>query len=388
MFTQWRRNALQIVYSKIAVLLLCSAITTMLFHNLYKHNIMQQFRTFDKDTHGGIRPEDTLHRKPSRELSDGGENPTSCPVIDFLATVDASARRYDPDLICDDLAQTSDIVCRMYFRQIGLEHLSKSTCALDKPGRVPNVVYFVIFGTYMFQFWHYVAVMAAKRHISPSAIYVIGDQHPVGRWWQRVLRDVHGVRFIYRELPQNISGIDVKFRHHLSDIVRLQILYMNGGIYLDADMVVVRDLEPLLDYDITLGMVENGTGMGNAFIVTKRGSPFLREWYTEYTRYSREQFYHNSLQVPRNLYFKNASRVHVESDRLYRPNWFEADLLFRRSDYPWRNNYAVHVWTNGNPVPRSPDDIQDSNTTIAQIFRQVMYGDSRPRRRLGVGNGG
>ena len=38
----------------------------------------------------------------------------------------------------------------------------------------------------------------------------------------------------------------MKFRHHLSDIVRLQILYMNGGIYLDADMVVVRDLEPLL----------------------------------------------------------------------------------------------------------------------------------------------
>ncbi|XP_005105317.3 uncharacterized protein LOC101855042 [Aplysia californica] len=139
--------------------------------------------------------------------------------------------------------------------------------------------------------------MAAKRYIKPSAVYVIGDQHPMGRWWQQVLRDVHGVRFVYRELPPNISGEPVHFQHHLSDLVRLQTLYFNGGIYLDADMVVVRDLEPLLDYDITLGMVENGTGMGNAFIVAKRGSPFIREWYNEYRHYKKDEFYWNSLQV-------------------------------------------------------------------------------------------
>ena len=124
-----------------------------------------------------------------------GSKPSSCPVIDFLATVDASARLYDPDLICDELAPTSDLVCRMHFRQIGLDHLAKSSCKLSGPaGKVPRLVYFVIFGTYIFKFWHYVAIMAAQRNISPTAVYVIGDQHPLGRWWQRVLRDIQGVR--------------------------------------------------------------------------------------------------------------------------------------------------------------------------------------------------
>ena len=136
----------------------------------------------------------TFSNRTVHEKSTEGIKPISCPVIDFFATIDTSARLYDPDLICDELAPTSDIVCRMYFRQIGLEHLAKSTCALDKPGRVPKIVYFVIFGTYVFKFWHYIAFMAAKRNVSPSAIYVIGDQHPQGRWWQRVLADVHGVR--------------------------------------------------------------------------------------------------------------------------------------------------------------------------------------------------
>ncbi|GFS03931.1 glycosyltransferase family 32 protein [Elysia marginata] len=379
-FVTRRRIIARTVSSNIGILVVSFGITMLLFQ-IYNS---RRSRPSCKQALSGIgeEKEQIIHSKAvqKKPVEEHDTPPTSCDIIEFFASIDASARTYYPDLICDELAPMMDIVCRMYFRQVGLEHLAKSSCALHRPDRVPKIVYFVIFGTYVFKFWHYIAFMAAKRNVSPTAIYVIGDQHPQGRWWQRVLNDVHGVRFVYRELPQSISGIDVRFRHHLSDIVRLQILYLNGGIYLDADMVVVRDLEPLLDYDITMGMVENGTGMGNAFIATKRGSPFVREWYTEYSHYSREQLYHNSLQIPRDMWFKNTSRLHVESERLYRPNWFEADLLFKGNTYPWQNNYAVHVWTNGNPVPRSPDEIQTVNTTIAQIFRQAMYGDPRLRK--------
>ena len=65
---------------------------------------------------------------------------------------------------------------------------------------VPRIVYFVIFGKYEFRFLHYVSMMAAKRYVSPSAIYVIGDAHPLGYWWTRLMRDCRGVRFIYRSL--------------------------------------------------------------------------------------------------------------------------------------------------------------------------------------------
>ncbi|KAK7498817.1 hypothetical protein BaRGS_00009909 [Batillaria attramentaria] len=171
----------------------------------------------------------------------------------------------------------------------------------------------------------------------------------------------------------------VRFKHHLSDVVRLQALLLNGGIYLDADMVVLRPLDPILHHDITMGLIENGTGMGNAFIAAKRNSNFMREWYSHYNIYNNTEFYKNSLHVPRDMWLRDPSRLHMESHRLYRPNWFEADLLFRRSDYDWSDNYAVHIWTNGNPVPKSEEEIQTANTTIAQIFRYVLYGDSKPR---------
>lgn len=207
----------------------------------------------------------------------------------------------------------------------------------------------------------------------------------------------------YRVRPLTLGNQTVHFVHHVSDLVRLQALLLKGGVYLDADMVITRllrfditmglvdnstdmvitrPIDSLLHFDITLGLVDNSTGMGNAFIAAKRNSDFIREWYSHYNDFTKESFYKNSLQVPRDMWHRDPKRLHMESARLYNPNWYDADKLFKRGDFDWSDNYAIHVWTNGNPVPQSESDIQTTNTTIAQIFRYVLYGDKRPRLKL------
>ncbi|KAK0057573.1 glycosyltransferase family 32 protein, partial [Biomphalaria glabrata] len=52
--------------------------------------------------------------------------------------------------------------------------------------------------------------------------------------------------FVYRQAPTVMSGKKITIIHQKSDIVRLQLLYMNGGIYLDVDQVVLRSLDSLL----------------------------------------------------------------------------------------------------------------------------------------------
>ncbi|KAI8775154.1 hypothetical protein BgiBS90_023630, partial [Biomphalaria glabrata] len=52
--------------------------------------------------------------------------------------------------------------------------------------------------------------------------------------------------FVYREPPRQISGHPINFVQHKSDLVRLQTLYFNGGIYLDTDMVILRNIDQLL----------------------------------------------------------------------------------------------------------------------------------------------
>ncbi|KAH9514847.1 Gamma-glutamyltranspeptidase 1, partial [Bulinus truncatus] len=174
-------------------------------------------------------------------------NTSSCDVVEFLSSLDPSFRTFETDTMCDDEANHTDILCRIYLRQTRVNpELEPGNCSMKSLDLVPKIVFFVTFGDYKFEMWNYIAVVAAQRLVQPTALYVIGDQHPKGPWWEMIIRDVPGLRFIYRETPPKIAGRTVKHQRHLSDLVRLQVLYLNGGIYLDTDMVVLKSLDPLL----------------------------------------------------------------------------------------------------------------------------------------------
>ncbi|KAK6166030.1 hypothetical protein SNE40_022819 [Patella caerulea] len=298
---------------------------------------------------------------------------SSCKDLTLLRIPDPTIDTLNKSLFCDDAAENRDVVCRWFFNQIGLEE-GRSCDRPDDGYGVPKIVYYVIFGPYNFQFWHYVSIMSAKKIIKPWGLYVIGDAHPFGYWWKRAMKDVKGLRFVYREQPPKIANRTVQWKHHLSDLVRLQMLMLNGGIYLDTDMVVVNSLDPIRNHDITMGIIENGN-MGNAIILAKRHSPFVKEWYEGYFTFNGSDYFINSLHVPFDMWQKNPGRIHLESDKFYRPNWFEADKLYNKSDFPWQNKYAVHIWTSSNPVPKGPEELKTLNTTIGQIFRYILYDD-------------
>ncbi|KAH9514849.1 hypothetical protein Btru_021125 [Bulinus truncatus] len=126
---------------------------------------------------------------------DNISNRSSCEVVEFLASLDPSFRTFGPDTMCDDVANHTDILCRIYLRQIGVNpELEPGSCSIKNLDLVPKIVFFVTFGEFKFEMWNYIAVMAAQRHVQPTALYVIGDQHPKGPWWELVIRDVSGLR--------------------------------------------------------------------------------------------------------------------------------------------------------------------------------------------------
>ncbi|KAK6963378.1 glycosyltransferase family 32 protein [Biomphalaria glabrata] len=302
----------------------------------------------------------------------------SCPVFDFLAEVDGSVHSIESELMCDSFAQESDIVCRIYLRQIGLESLERQVCKLESTTKVPKIVYFLTFGDYEFHLRHYVAIVAAQRHVDPLALYIIGDQEPLGIYWSLVLRDVPGVRFVYREPPRQMSGHQIRFVQHKSDLVRLQTLYFNGGIYLDTDMVILRNIDQLLDNELTAGVIDANFRIGNGFILSQRGNSFIKEWYQLYkTEYEQNSWGYNSMKVPFMLYQNDTSRLVEIGDKIYRPHWRENALL-TNGTYDWSQNNAMHIWGSAKPQPESTEEINSANTTICEVLRYILYGNPAP----------
>jgi len=74
----------------------------------------------------------------------------------------------------------------------------------------------------------------------------------------------------------------------VSDYARLDILYENGGIYLDTDVELLKSLEPLCSYKGFIGferddLVNDGQGFGG-----ERGLPVLKEMLAVYDEKSFE----------------------------------------------------------------------------------------------------
>jgi hypothetical protein len=49
---------------------------------------------------------------------------------------------------------------------------------------------------------------------------------------------------------------------------------------MDTDMILLKPLDPLLRYSLTMGLVDVNTGMGNALVLATRGLTFIRDWYS------------------------------------------------------------------------------------------------------------
>jgi mannosyltransferase OCH1-like enzyme len=60
-----------------------------------------------------------------------------------------------------------------------------------------------------------------------------------------------------------------------ADILRLELLWREGGVYVDTDFECLRSIEPLLDgHDFVIGLAKPGR-VNNAFIAAAAGHPML-----------------------------------------------------------------------------------------------------------------
>ena len=112
---------------------------------------------------------------------------------------------------------------------------------------IPNIIHFV-YGlkeqTEEFEFYKYVAIKSAHDVNKPEAIYFWYYYEPHGKYWD-LIKDVVTLHKL-SEIPQKIYDNQLCHYAHQSDVLRLQILQIYGGIYMDIDTICINSFKPLL----------------------------------------------------------------------------------------------------------------------------------------------
>lgn len=115
---------------------------------------------------------------------------------------------------------------------------------------IPNIVHFIKTDgdPDRFELLHFLAVKAAHTRLKPDAIYFWGITRPRGDLWERAAQFMTFVQLypVIISLPPShsylciqytpaIEGKQIQYAAHHADLLRLQILWLHGGIYMDWD---------------------------------------------------------------------------------------------------------------------------------------------------------
>jgi hypothetical protein len=167
---------------------------------------------------------------------------------------------------------------------------------------IPNTIHFIFgmdeqFGGKPFSYIHYLAVRSALAVNKPDQIVLHYAFEPSTEWWEAVKPYVVLNRVTP---PSTVFGKPLRHYAHRSDILRLDIMRCEGGIYLDMDVFCVRSLSPLRSHSAVMG-AELNQGLCNAVILAEPNSPFLDLWVESYRDFDQELWNYHSVHIPYRL---------------------------------------------------------------------------------------
>lgn len=167
---------------------------------------------------------------------------------------------------------------------------------------IPNMIHFIFgmdeqFGGKPFSYIHYLAVRSAIAVNKPDQVILHYAFEPRTEWWEAIKPYVVLNRLTP---PTSVFGKPVQHFAHRSDILRLEIMRSEGGIYLDMDVFCVCSLGPLRSHSLVMG-VELNQGLCNAVILAEPKAPFLDFWIDSYRNFDQELWSYHSVRVPYRL---------------------------------------------------------------------------------------
>ncbi|CAK8694503.1 unnamed protein product [Clavelina lepadiformis] len=255
--------------------------------------------------------------------------------------------------------------------------------------KVPNVVHFIWFGSPSFRFYNYMAMRSVASHQQPEKIlFHFSKTKPKGTLWERIVAELPCLELRKIEAPKEVLGVKISRVIPQTDAARMQILLKSGGIYIDNDVITLRNLNSLRNYSVTFGRsVGNVISMG--VVLAEPNSTFLTQFYHEYpkhfdrrwpwaftTRYLGE-YYRKQFQLG----------VHVEETSMQRPNPYQkvdggvsATTL---AHWDLSKNYFLHI----HPQKSLQNPVIDRNfgNWNAHILRKMdnVFGEAARRGLFG-----
>lgn len=287
---------------------------------------------------------------------------------------------------------------------IGLKDQGNMAEQSTRPDTIPNIVHFIYLSdpeVSRIPFTTFLSINAALQRIRPEKIKL---HHTYLDPQTELVKDLikHDVELVHHD-PSSIVHLADGARNkkwnlaHLADLLRLDILEAEGGIYLDGDVFALRSFDSIRESprDVVLGY-EGGDrhGLCNAVILSRKQSSFLKRWRGTYSSFSTHEWNEHSVILPKDLAADYPEEIcTLAPEVFFWPTWTHRHVAFMHGplndveaayvDHSikanngslWPDQLAYHAWSQ---VSKSylesltPELIMSQNTRFNMMVRSFL----------------
>ena len=135
---------------------------------------------------------------------------------------------------------------------------------------VPDIIHFIQFDQEEISFIHFICMCSAFYNHASSFIYLHTNVKVLRGKYFNLLKKLFGKVLIvkYLERPSHVYGQRLSSVQHSADVARIKILMEYGGIVLDQDVFVVRNLNRFRHFEVAIGWPK-GQNIGTQAIMKK-----------------------------------------------------------------------------------------------------------------------
>jgi len=245
---------------------------------------------------------------------------------------------------------------------------------------VPNLIHFIHFDLKELKFVTFICILSAFYNHRPSKIYIHSNVNVISGRYLPLLMDVMGDRLVinhWLDKPTHVFGQKLSSVYHSADVARIKILIKFGGIFLDEDVFVIKNLNSFRHFEFVVGWPQ-GQNMGNQVLVAHKDARFLRYYLDSYKEYRPSMWYYNAGESPtQNILEKQPGLVHRELKAFGVENL--AEELYKQNWAGWINRHTVHLLerhrkylAGGGKEEFDENNIDQCDCTFRTLVNQIL----------------
>lgn len=224
-------------------------------------------------------------------------------------------------------------------------------------GEIPKIIHYIYLGGRPIQNYHYRCIQSALLHMPEEyKIYIHCNEEPIdNKYWDN-LKNNSRVSIKYVECPEYFDGFKLNYIQYKADVLRMNIIYEYGGIYLDTDMLIVKNFEDIFKSNKSLYISkeydDNNSGLINSFIAAKPKNEFIKLWLDSFKSGLRMDIwaYHirdsNKLLIKKYPYYLYKYQIEIlPSINFFPVHWQQKSIFECIEPYNFsENTYGCHLW--------------------------------------------